>query len=114
MIVRCGSGLPWNAKYPGTPYWPWSPAIGRAEDVQPDQDRFVGEDVVVTEKLDGGNTLLHAGKVYARSVSAPSEGKWMAMVKFYSSFHSMNKVEKGKEEKKVEENKQQEEEEDES
>ena len=37
--------------------------------------------MVVTEKLDGGNTLLHAGKVYARSVSTPSEGKWVAMVK---------------------------------
>ena len=37
--------------------------------------------MVVTEKLDGGNTLLHAGKVYARSVSAPSDAKWMAMVK---------------------------------
>lgn len=39
------------------------------------------EPVVVTEKLDGGNTLLHAGKVYGRSVSAPSDAKWMAMVK---------------------------------
>ena len=35
----------------------------------------------MTEKLDGGNTLLHGGQVYARSVSAPSAGKWMAMVK---------------------------------
>ena len=42
--------------------------------------RFVDEYVVVTEKLDGGNTLLHAGKVYARSVSTPSGDKWMAMV----------------------------------
>ena len=42
---------------------------------------FVGEDVVVTEKLGGGNTLLHAGKVYARSVSVPSDDRWMAMVK---------------------------------
>ena len=66
---------------PSTLYWPWSPSIGRGDDVHADPDRFVGEDVVVTEKLDGGNTLLHAGKVYARSVSAPSEGKWMAMVK---------------------------------
>ena len=49
--------------------------------MHPNPGRFVGEPVVVTEKLDGGNTLLHAGKVYARSVSAPSEGKWMAMVK---------------------------------
>ena len=72
---------PWAVKYPRTPYWPWSPAIGRDEYVHGNPDRFVGEDVVVTEKLDGGNTLLHAGKVYARSVSAPSEAKWMAMVK---------------------------------
>ena len=41
----------------------------------------MGEAVIVTEKLDGGNTLIHAGKVYGRSVSAPSEGKWVAMVK---------------------------------
>ena len=81
MTVGNGSRLPWNAKYPGTPHWPWSPAIGRDDDVHPDPARFVGEDVVVTEKLDGGNTLLHAGKVYARSVSAPSDAKWMAMVK---------------------------------
>ena len=71
----------WIPKYPGTPYWPWSPATGRDEDVHPDPARFVGEAVVVTEKLDGGNTLLHAGKVYGRSVAAPSTSQWMAMVK---------------------------------
>ena len=68
-------------KYPSTPYWPWSPTVGRGDDVHANPGRFVGEDVVVTEKLDGGNTLLHAGKVYSRSVSAPSDAKWMAMVK---------------------------------
>ena len=73
--------MPLDAKYPRTPYWPWSPFIGRDDGVHPNPSRFVGEPVVVTEKLDGGTTLLHAGKVYARSVSAPSEGKWMAMVK---------------------------------
>lgn len=36
---------------------------------------------MATEKLDGSNILLHAGKVYGRSVSAPSEAKWNAMVK---------------------------------
>ena len=41
----------------------------------------MGDAVVVTEKLDGGNTLLHAGRIYGRSVSSPSSGKWMAMVK---------------------------------
>lgn len=68
-------------KYPKTPYWPWSPTVGRDEGVHPDPGRFVGDTVVVTEKLDGGNTLLHSGKVYGRSMAAPSEGKWMAMVK---------------------------------
>ena len=76
-----GPSEAWGAKYPSTPYWPWSPGIGREDQVHASPHRFVDEDVVVTEKLDGGNTLLHAGKVYARSVSAPSSGKWMAMVK---------------------------------
>ena len=73
--------LPSRAKYPATPYWPWSPAIGRDDDVHTNSRRFVGDAVVVTEKLDGSNTLLHAGRSYGRSVSAPSAGKWMAMVK---------------------------------
>jgi len=81
MTVDSGSRLPSSFKYPGTPYWPWSPSIGRGDDVHRNPCRFVDEDVVVTEKLDGGNTLLHAGRVYARSVSVPSDGKWMAMVK---------------------------------
>ena len=81
MPVGNGANPQWNVKYPSTPYWPWSPSIGRDDDVHANPDRFVDKDVVVTEKLDGGNTLLHTGKVYARSVSAPSEGKWMAMVK---------------------------------
>lgn len=68
-------------KYPRTPYWPWSPSVARGDALHPDPRRFVGEPVVITEKLDGGNTLLHAGEVYARSTSAPSAGKWMAMVK---------------------------------
>ena len=49
--------------------------------MHPDPGRFVGVPVVVTEKLDGSNILLHDGKVYGRSVSAPSEAKWTAMVK---------------------------------
>ena len=71
----------WTAKYPRTPYWPWSPAIGRGEAAFANPGRLVGEEVVVTEKLDGGNTLLHRGKVYLRSVSAPARAKWIAMVK---------------------------------
>ena len=35
-------------KYPSTPYWPWSPTIGRG-------DAFV---TLGHQKLDAGNTLL--------------------------------------------------------
>lgn len=79
--MKRDSGLPQELKYPSTPYWPWSPSLGRGDAVHPDPSRFVGESVVVTEKLDGGNTLLHAGEVYSRSIAGPSRGKWMAMVK---------------------------------
>lgn len=74
------------AKYPKTPYWPWSPVVGRDEHVHKSPDAFVGQPVVVTEKLDGGNTLLHDGRAYGRSVAAPSDGKWMAMVKKYHAW----------------------------
>ena len=70
-----------NPKYPSTPYWPWSPTIGRGDAVLRRPERFVGVPVVAAEKLDGGCTLIHAGRVYAWSVAAPSEAKWMAMVK---------------------------------
>ena len=68
-------------KYPRTPYWPHSPAVDADSERLADPSRFVGDPVVVTEKLDGGCTLLHQRAVYARSVDMPSNAKWMAMVK---------------------------------
>ena len=63
------------------PYWPYSPGVPRDGDELAEAARFVGRPVVVTEKLDGGNTLLRRGQVYARSTASPAPGKWMAMVK---------------------------------
>lgn len=68
-------------KYPKTPYWPYSPTLGREDRTHSNPRCFVGVPVIATEKLDGCNTLLHAGNVYGRSVSTPNGGKWMAMVK---------------------------------
>ena len=72
---------PNRLKYPRTPYWPYSPTIGRGDTVHPDPERFAGCPVVVTEKLDGSNVLIHRGRVYGRSVGDESANKWMAMVK---------------------------------
>lgn len=63
------------------PYWLYSPSQARRGDAVADSERFVGRAVVVTEKLDGSNTLLHRGEVYARSVSAPAAAQWLGMVR---------------------------------
>ena len=70
-------------KYPKTPHWPYSPSLGDAPRslVHPNPHKFVGCHVVVTEKLDGSNTLVHRGQTYGRSVTEASARKWMAMVK---------------------------------
>ena len=68
-------------KYPSTPHWPESEKVHRDDTYHLDPEFFVGRDVVITEKLDGGNTCLHRGEVYARSVTSPSHDGWMAMVR---------------------------------
>lgn len=75
-----------HPKYPRTPYWPDSPGQGRASERHDCPARFVGPEVVVTEKIDGGNTMIHRGEVYARSVSAPSRASWMAMVRKHTAW----------------------------
>jgi hypothetical protein len=68
-------------KYPRTFHWPESLTVHSDDSYHTDPSFFLNKDVVITEKLDGGNTCLHHGEVYARSVSAPSNAGWMAMVK---------------------------------
>lgn len=68
-------------KYPSTPHWPWSEKVHREDTLHDNPEFFVGKKVIITEKLDGGNTCLWNGDVYARSVSSPADEPWFAMVK---------------------------------
>ena len=70
-------------KYPSTKQWPWSDKIHRDDTVHRSPEFFLDKEVVITEKLDGGNTCPYQGNVFARSVDAPSMAGWMAMVKKY-------------------------------
>ena len=74
-------------KYPRTPYSPWSPSIADREIA--DMYNFVGKPIVITEKIDGSNTMLHNGQVYGRSVDTPSNAGWLAMVKQYHSWKTI-------------------------
>ena len=66
-------------KYPRTPYSPWSPSIADRDIAN--MSNFVGRPIVITEKIDGSNTMLHNGQVYGRSVDTPSNAGWLGMVK---------------------------------
>jgi ATP-dependent RNA circularization protein (DNA/RNA ligase family) len=68
-------------KYPSTYHWPWSKTVHRDDSYHKNHENFLGRPVIITEKIDGGNTGLFNGEVYARSVTQPSHDGWMAMVR---------------------------------
>ena len=76
-------------KYPSTKHWPWSQTVHRDDSTMDDPKVFLNREVIITEKLDGGNTCLWKGEVYTRSVSAPSHAGWMAMVRKYHAWKTM-------------------------
>lgn len=77
-------------KYPRTPHWPWSQTVHSDDSYHSDPSRFVGVDVVITEKLDGGNTCLWNGEVYARSTSQPATHGWMGMVRKHHAWKTLS------------------------
>ena len=54
-------------KYGRTFHLPLSPGATSDDKVMPSHDGLMVKDVVVTEKMDGENTTIHAGGTYARS-----------------------------------------------
>ena len=78
-------------KYPRTQHWPWSMTIHSDDSTLLHPYLFVGKQVIVTEKIDGSNTCLMNGEVYARSVSAPSHNGWFAMVRKHHGWKTLDK-----------------------
>jgi len=77
-------------KYPRTFHWPWSQQVHDDDSYHQDPSFFVGKDVNITEKLDGGNTALNAGEVYARSTGQAATQGWFAHVKKYHAWKTRN------------------------
>jgi hypothetical protein len=73
-------------KYPRTFHWPWSQQVHSDDSYHQDPSFFVGKDVYISEKLDGGNTALNAGEVYARSTGQAATQGWFAHVKKYHAW----------------------------
>lgn len=74
-------------KYPSTPHLPWSKTASDHDRVLPSVQHFAGQEVVVTEKLDGENTSLYRHTLHARSLNPrphPSRSwvkAWHAQIK---------------------------------
>lgn len=62
-----------RTKYPRTFHLPWSPGSTSDDKVLVSTDHFVGQEVVVTEKLDGECTTMYpGGYLHARSLDSTS------------------------------------------
>ncbi|NDI37262.1 RNA ligase family protein [Chengkuizengella sediminis] len=57
-------------KYPRTTHLPWSRSKTEDDKVLKNTDHFRGNEVVVTEKLDGENTTLYTDYMHARSIDS--------------------------------------------
>ena len=76
-------------KYPRTYHWPWSPQVHQDDSYHRDPTVFVGPEVVITEKLDGGNTCLARGDVFARSTGQRATAGWFAMVRKHHAYKTV-------------------------
>ena len=59
-------------KYPRTHHLPWSQNINNDDRIIPSMEAFIGQPVVVTEKMDGENTTLYRNYIHARSLDGRS------------------------------------------
>jgi len=75
------------SSYPSTPYLEISPGGDRSDSVVSDTNatrellEWCSDEIVVTEKLDGGNCCIWDGRVYARTLSSPTSKPWFSPVK---------------------------------
>lgn len=59
-------------KYSRTMHLPWSPGLTNDDRVHKDLSGFEGQEVIVTEKLDGENTSMYRDYFHARSLDSDS------------------------------------------
>jgi hypothetical protein len=74
-------------KYPKTMHLPWSPGLQNDDRVLQGLDAFKGEEVVVTEKMDGENTTMYRDHIHARSL----DGRHHSSRDWVKAFHGQIK-----------------------
>jgi hypothetical protein len=59
-----------RVKYPRTFHLSFSPGLNRDDRMMQNEDVFVGQEVMICEKLDGENTTLYPDYMHARSINS--------------------------------------------
>ncbi|WP_314588139.1 RNA ligase family protein [Paenibacillus terrigena] len=57
-------------KYPKTMHLPWSRGYTDDDKILRNTDHFIGQEVVITEKMDGENTTMYSDFIHARSLDS--------------------------------------------
>lgn len=70
-----------KSKYPSTPHLPFSPGVNPDDSRLADCAHLLMQEVVVTEKLDGGNCCIKGGQVFARTHAKPATHESFSAVK---------------------------------
>ena len=73
-------------KYPRTFHLPWSEGVTSDDKIIKSLDSFVGERVIVTEKMDGENTSIYSDHVHARSIDSKNHPSRNWVKQFASNF----------------------------
>jgi len=76
------------SKYNRTMHFPFSPEIHSDDKTldQKDIENFIGKEIVITEKADGGNACLTNKQVYARTHSEPASHGSFSMLKALNDY----------------------------
>lgn len=78
-------------KYPRTFHLPYSPGATNDDKIAKDCSGLIGVEIVITEKLDGSNSCMESGGVFARSHGQAPTHKSFDLLKqrFYSLQYSL-------------------------
>jgi len=83
-----------NTKYPRTFHLPFSPEVHSDDKVLHDISGFIGKEIIISEKADGGNTCLSKDGVFARSHGQQTDCStfdYIKAVHYFPKKYDMNK-----------------------
>jgi len=75
-------------KYPSTPHVPWSPSVKEDDFVLKTFDKFKGQRIIVSEKMDGESCTMYNDHIHARSINSRYHASRTWVKAFWSGIKS--------------------------